>query len=516
MNRSETESRRRRKIIRRERRKAAALKATRVTAQSKEPVLSSSRCKFGLSSNNRVIPTGGLGLVTELVKELDMATPLNRLGLLERNLPYHESDHILTLVYNVICGGRCLADTELLRSNHTYLRALQAKRLPGSSTLGDFLRRFDEATVDKLMNATHQSRVKVWQQQPPEFFEEATIDGDSTVVPVDASCKEGIGTSYLGVIGYHPLVLSLAQTNEPLFIVNRPGNANSPRGATHWFDESIRICRSAGFRKITLRGDTAFSQTKELDRWTAEGIRCVFGIKLYASTLEKAVSLPQKAWKRLCRPSKYEVKTVARGRRRDHREELINERGYKNQKLRAEWVAESTHRFFGCSQDYRVIFLKKDIDRCEGQLPLLQEDKYFGLVTNDFESPAEEIVSQACKRANQENLIEQLKNEVGAFRNPVNTLEGNWAYSVIAALAWSLKTWISLLIPVGGRWKKRHKEEKADALRMEFKRFLTSFVNIPAQVIRAGRKIELRFVGWSPHLPTVFRTLQRISLCFRH
>lgn len=489
-------------------------KAT-AACQSTAPVLGLSTRKFDVSSNTRVIPAGGLGLVAELVKATKLAESVNKIGLLSKNLPYYESDHILTLVYNLICGGTCIADSELLRSNQTYLDSLQATRLPGSSTLGDFLRRFDSEAVIRLMESINEARTKVWKQQPPEFFEEATIDGDSTIVPIEASCKEGVGTSYLGVIGYHPLILSLAQTNEPLFIVNRSGNANSPRGATHWFDESIKVCRAAGFRKITLRGDTAFSQVKQLDRWTEADVRCIFGIPMHSNLLEKAVSLPLDAWKPLDRLPKYTVKTSPRGRPWDFRKQLVNEREYPNQRLQAEWIAETRHSFYVRGNPYRVVFLKKDILKMKGQLPLLDEDKYFGFVTNDFDSPAEEIVRQAAKRCNQEKLIGELKHGVHAFKSPVNTLNGNWAYSVIASLAWSIKTWISMLVPADGRWADRRRAEQRDARRMEYKRFLTSFINIPAQIIKAARRVEIRFVGWSPHLPTIFRTLDRIAVCFR-
>ena len=53
----------------------------------------------------------------------------------------------------------------------------------------------------------------------------------------------------------------------------------------------------------------------------------------------------------------------------------------------------------------------------------------------------EEVVYQASERRNQENLIEQLKNGVNAMRVPLYDLVSNWAYMVIASLAWTLKAW---------------------------------------------------------------------------
>jgi hypothetical protein len=67
--------------------------------------------------------------------------------------------------------------------------------------------------------------------------------------------------------GYQPLVVSLANTAEPLYLVNRSGNRPSHERADVYLDKAADLCRQAGFRKITMRGDTDFTQTKHLDRW---------------------------------------------------------------------------------------------------------------------------------------------------------------------------------------------------------------------------------------------------------
>ena len=81
---------------------------------------------------------------------------------------------------------------------------------------------------------------------------------------------------------------------------------------------------------------------------------------------------------------------------------------------------------------------------------------------------------------------------------PVADLVSNWAYRVMAALAWSLKAWLALLLPAQGRWKQRHTSEKQSVLRMEFKTFVNAFIRVPALVIRGGRRVVFKLLSWNP------------------
>ena len=100
---------------------------------------------------------------------------------------------------------------------------------------------------------------------------------------------------------------------------------------------------------------------------------------------------------------------------------------------------------------------------------------------------ADEVINEARQRCNQENLISQLKCGVRALHAPVNTLNANWAYMTMAALAWSLKAWCALRLPISPRWAERHNEQRRRLLTMDFRTFLTAFINIPCQIITTGR-----------------------------
>ena len=120
------------------------------------------------------------------------------------------------------------------------------------------------------------------------------------------------------------------------------------------------------------------------------------------------------------------------------------------------------------------------------------------------------MVAEARSRCNQENLIAQLKGGVRALHAPVNTLGANWAYMTMACLAWSLKAWCALLLPVSPRWADRHREQRRRLIRMEFRTFCQAFINIPCQIIQHARQIRWRVQAWNPWLGPFFRLLDAL------
>ena len=480
------------------------------------PVISASNIHYEIADRMQAISAGGIGAIHQMVKRLGLDQAINEhLHVLKLYMPYTESDHVLNVAYNLLAGGTCLEHLELRRHDEGYLNALGAQRIPDPTTAGDFCRRFNWWTVYVLMEVFNDIRLKVWRQQPDSFFEEAVIDADGTMVETYGECKAGMDINHKGQWGYHPLLISLANTGEPLYIVNRSGNRPSHEKAAVYLDRAVSVCRRAGFRKITLRGDTDFTQTEHLDQWDEDGVRFVFGIDAMPNLYELAENLPKAAWKRLQRPARYEVKTEPRCRPENVKERIVEEREFENIRLVDEWVAEFTYRPVKCRKTYRVVVVWKDLEITQGQKKLFDDDRCFFYITNDTTSPVEQIVFEANQRCNQENLIEQQKNGVCAFTAPVDSLESNWAYMVMASLAWSLKAWAALLVPVRGRWKEKHETEKRTLLRMDFTTFRNAMINIPAQITNTGRRIIYRMLSWNPWQSVFFRLLDGLRLPLR-
>lgn len=502
----------RRQILRNRKRRTAKRLERRQWEDQPNPMFAASNIHYEISERTRALDAGGIGLMHLLAKRTGLIDEIDeKLGLLKFHVPYHESDHVLNIAYNFLSGGTCLEDIELRRNNEVYLDALNAQRIPDPTTAGDFCRRFSSYDIDKLMEAINEARLRVWKLQPKEFFKEAVIDADGTIVGSTGQCKEGMDFSYKRVWGYHPLLVSLSNTNEPLFIVNRSGNRPSHEGAAERLDQAVELCRRAGFKKVKLRGDTDFTQTKHLDRWDDDGIKFVFGLNGMPTFVEMAEGLPERAWKRLKRRVKHTVETGPRSRPENVKEQVVRKREYKNIRTNGETVAEFRYSPRKCKKTYRVVVLRKNLTVEKGEWDLFDDIRYFFYITNIEEATAAEIVFEANDRCNQENLIGQLKNGVRALHSPVDNLESNWAYMVMASLAWSLKSWFALCLTENRRWKEKHKEEKDCVLKMEFKKFLNTFMRVPAQIVRQGRKLIYRLLSWNPTLPIFFRLADRLS-----
>lgn len=450
------------------------------------PVLRGGNIHYEVAWRSRAIGCGGLGLLQSVVESVGLREGIDeKLSLLKRHKPYHESDHVLALVFNILAGGRCLDDLQRHRSNEAFLDALGARRIPGATTAGDFLRRFDSTSVRQLMAAMQRSSAQVWRRRPKRQRRVALIDVDGTVVQTDGECKEGMNLSYTGRWGFGPLVVSLANSQEVISVVNRPANRPSHDGAAPEMDAAIHwAVEQAGFAAVRLRGDTDFSLTQNFDRWHAQGVEFVFGMDASPGFVRRAQALAPDAWKSLQRS-----RPPARRRRPANvKQQVIRDRNLKNLKVEAEHVAEILYTPGRAKGTYRLIILRKHIGVSKGQLTLESEIRYFFYITNvpAAQLSAAEVVRQSNARCHQENLIEQLKNGVQATRMPVAEFDANWAYLVIGALAWNLKAWTALVLPrkLGAR----------SFLRMEFRRFLDEVILIPTQILNSGRRLVYRLL----------------------
>jgi Transposase DDE domain group 1 len=387
------------------------------------PMLKASNIHYEMAPRVQGINCGGIGAMHLLVQRLGLVEDLDRsLQLLK-----------VHLAYNILAGGQRLEDIELRRQDENFLNALGAERIPDPTTAGDFTRRFSEPDITSMQECINRGRLAVWKVQPEGFLKEAFIDVDGSIAGTYGECKQGIGLSYKGIWGYAPLIVSLANTREVLYLVNRPGNAASHSQSVAWIDRAIGLVSQVAGR-VTVRGDTDFTHTAQLDRWNEQGVRFILGFDANPKLVALAEAVAPSAWQRLERLPKYRVLTEPRTKGVRYKEQIVVEKEFENQKLMGEDVAEIEYQPGKCGYPYRVVILRKNISVQRGEKVLFDEVRYFFYITNRPDKAAK-IVGLANGRCDQENVIEQLKNGVNAMRMPVNDLLSNWAYLVMAALA---------------------------------------------------------------------------------
>ena len=478
-------------------------------------MMAASNIRYEIADRTRAIAPGGIGAIHLLWQESGLVHDIDeKLHLLKRHAPYLESDHVLNIAYDLIAGGSRIEHLEVRRNDEVYLDAPGARRIPDPTTAGDFCRRFAEADVERLMDIFNETRLRVWRQQPADFFGEAFVDADGTSAPSGGVCKPGADIAYDGTWGYHPLVVSSANTAEPLFLVNRSGNRPSHEHADVYFDKAAALCHRAGLKRVTFRGDTDFSQTKHLDRWDLAGHRFTFGIAAMPNLVAIAEGLSPERYGELGRPARYTIETVPRQARERHKEQIIRQRGFATLRSLGEEVAEFDDPPVACEKAYRVVVLREKLTAEKGQLRLFEPDRFFFYITDDRTTPASEIVFLANDRCDQENLIGQVKGGVKALSMPVDTLVSNWAYMVMASLAWSPKAWAALVLPEGGRWAEEHRAEKRSLLRMEISTSCVAMIQVPCQIARTSRRIVYRLLTWNPWQGVFLRLVERL-LCRR-
>lgn len=428
---------------------------------------------------------GGLALAAQLVARLGIAKLINGgLSLLRAHRPFHDSDHVLTHVYNLFVGGSAIEDIADLQHSEPVRRILGTDRIPDPSTAGDFLRRFDEQDIESLDGVIDEIHQRAWKQRWGRKKQKlGVIDVDSHVHHVYGNQKEGADFTYKGGFGYHPLVISIAGTQECLRLVNRSGNVTSADGAAKHLEDLVPMLKSR-FKKVLVRGDSAFARQDIFDTCDANGMHFAMVSSTQKNFQELADGIKERHWQpfraKEDQPSK---KRRKRKRGKNLRSKRARERGKRDLKLEKQWIAEIDYQPARSERTYRLIVRRQRIEE-SNQGELFELWRYRYVLTNLPRSEStESAIRQTYRRCDQENVIEQLQSGVAAMGMPTGSLLANHAFLVCARLAQNFKAWLAMLA-LGD-----------ETMRWEWKRFRKAFVYVAARVTTSGRSCVVRLAS---------------------
>lgn len=465
------------------------------------PVFRTRRVRLETEKRGKVIPYGGLALAHKLVHRLGLADAIDRkLVLLKLHLPYHESDHLLTHAYNIFAGGTCIEDIASLQNSEAFRNLVGACRVPDPTTAGDFLRRFDTADLTAMDGVLDEMRSKVWKMLPRKSRRRATVDLDSTIKPVYGECKQGADFSYTGKWSYHPLLISVAETNECLRLINRSGNTASADGVEEALEPCLRNLKQA-FGQVIVRGDSAFYRKKLIKLCETHDADFALVMDGLTNLVAAAEALPEMRFAPFDpHPAKRAGRRVRSRRKRQRvRRQIAARRGYLTLTTTAVWVAQMRYRPSGMTRDYRVIVKRQRVQEKQGQRALIERYVYRFIITSFEDLPAADVLRLAYGRCNQENTIEQLKHGLAALKMPTGELLANAAFMVAALIAWNLRAWLSLLaLP-------------AESLHWEWKRFRHAFLYVASKVVRTARTAVVQLAASHRFTPDLLAAARRLD-----
>jgi hypothetical protein len=452
-----------------------------------EPVFRNRRVRLEKERRADLTTYGGLALAHQLVKAVGLDQAIDgHVEVLKIHRPYHESDHVLAHAYNLFLGGTCIQDLEGLQRSEAVHKVLGAGSFPDPTTAGDFLRRFSSKELKDLQSGIDESRLRVWRSLPARQRKKATLDIDSSLKEVYGECKEGADFSYRKTWSYHPLLVTLAESNECLRVVNRPGNVASAADAPEVLGEALELARGV-FGKRYVRADTAFCNREMIAICEEKGARFALAKEANAKVVALAESLSRRAWKPFEAHPERHKKRRAKARKKRKRQlrrrrRRARARRYQEVRREREWVAEALYQPHGCQKSYRLVIRRQKLRIRDRQGELFTDYRYRFVLTDipKSEKDAAAVTRFYYQRCDQENAIEQAKNGLHGFRMPTGTLLANGAFLLAAQVAWCLKSWLSLVaLP-------------AETLRWEWKRFRHAFVYVAARVVTLARDVVVR------------------------
>jgi len=258
-------------------------------------VTTSSRNLDGLQAtfnHERIVANAGLILPATLMTRLGLEALINTWVRTGSSRPGRK---ILTLVAAMLAGGTHIDHVNMLRAGAT--QAVLPFKVMAPSTIGTFLRSFTFGHLRQLDAVCARVLARAWDAGAGPGNDRLVVDLDSTICEVHGKAKQAAGYGYTGVLGYHPLIATRADTSEVLFARMRRGSANTVRGVARFVDELVGVLdRAAAMGPRVVRADSGFWSWKMIDRLDAHGIGWSITVRQIRQIKEAIEGIDDDAW----------------------------------------------------------------------------------------------------------------------------------------------------------------------------------------------------------------------------
>jgi hypothetical protein len=421
----------------------------------------------------------GIALARNIVAALRIQPAIDEgLSILKRSKPYHESDHILNMVYNFLTGGECLRDIKRLQAQEAYMKILGTESIPDPTTAGDFLVRFDDQQIACFQKMLDEIQDESFRRMDKKKKALASIDSDSSIHEVYGQKKEGADYAYDNTYSYHPLYVTLNETGDILHLQLREGNAYSSAGIKEVLPGIIdRVKKHFAF--VRYRADSSFYDKQIVGICDDSDVKFFIVADQTQRIMKQVISIDEGEWKcfRRKKLGAGKRKGIKKRKKRKNQKRLIAKKRLPKKKTKGgSQIASFLYKPVGWKKAYRFVVKRTEIIDPSKQMYLQEElckYEYYIVVTNSSKSNAV-VMNIAQGRANQENLIKDFKYGLGLSHVPTGFLNANKIYFKIAALAWNIKTWMLNLLDIG------------NGAVLRFKRFMYLWINHAAIVSKTG------------------------------
>lgn len=363
---------------------------------------------------------------------------------------------VLSVVATILAGGSHIDHAEALRAGAT--QKVLPFQVMAPSTLGTFLRAFTFGHIRQLDRVMAGLLSRAWALGAGPGDDDLVVDIDSTIEEVHGRQKQGAGYGYTGVLGYHPLLATRADTGEILHARLRKGQANTQRGIKRFTNELIARVRSAGAAgKLIMRFDSGFWSADTIGLLIGKGVSFTMGVRTATPAISELIStIDESSWQDIDYTDEGEAQvaecayTTSRGRgsRRRHTLRLIVRR-------------------------------TRLID--EKQRRLWPDWRHFAFIT-DLDGNAVEVDQFHRDHATVELAIKDLKEGAGLEHCPSGKFFANAAWLGCGVIAHNLIRWMSR---VGDNNKSNH---RLTVMRTERVQLLST----PGRVVNRSGRMTLR------------------------